>query len=82
MSVGVEVLDLSIIRPLVGDVKCPQNWAPVRIDPVRSEYVLVQILVQIIHRVVKSQNDQLRHFFSRQVPRDVLAPTSAVGEQA
>ena len=53
MSVGVEVLNLSVVCPLVRDVKGGQDGTAVGVQAVRGENVAVQVLVQIVDGIVK-----------------------------
>jgi hypothetical protein len=59
MTLGEQILNLAVVCPLVADVEGRGNGAPVRVGPVGAEDVLVQVLVQVAHRIVESQNDDL-----------------------
>lgn len=60
VAVGVQVLDLGVVGPFVGDVKGRGDRAPVRVDPAPLEQLAVQALVQVVDGVVERQQDQLR----------------------
>ena len=59
VSIGVEILDLSVVCPLVWDVEGAQDGAPVGIDPAGVEDVLVEVLVEVVHAVVEGEDDDL-----------------------
>lgn len=67
MTVWVQVLHLTVIGPLVRDVKSGGDWTTIGIDAVTLEEILVQLLVQIVHRVVEGQQHDLRHLLDRHV---------------
>jgi hypothetical protein len=62
VSVGMNVLNLAVVGPLVADVEGGGDGAAVGVVPVRAEQVLVQVLVQVAHRVVERQDDDLDWF--------------------
>jgi len=45
MSIGVKILNLTVVSPFVGDVKSGCYWAAVGIDATFFEEVRVQLLV-------------------------------------
>lgn len=61
---GVKILNLAVVGPFMRDVKGGSDRTTVRIETARFEQIAVQILVQVIDRVVKSQQDQLRYVFN------------------
>ncbi len=62
MTVGVNVLDVTVVRPLVADVEGGRDGAAVGVVAVVAEDVLVQALVQVADRVVERQHDYLDGF--------------------
>ena len=64
MTVGVNVLHVTVIRPLVADVKGGRDGAAVGVVAVVAEDVLVQALVQVADGVVERQHDNLNRFFN------------------
>lgn len=67
VTVRVQVLDLTVVGPLVRDVEGGGDWATVRVDAVAFEQILVQLLVQIVYRVVEGQQHDLRYLLDRHV---------------
>ena len=59
MSGSVQILHLAVIGPLVRHVESGRNGAAVGIEVACFEEILVQILVEIIDRIVKGQQDHL-----------------------
>ena len=66
MASGIEILDLAVVCPLVGDVERGGDRAAVRIFPALLEQVRVETLVQVVHRIVERQQNDLRYLL-RQV---------------
>jgi len=63
---GIEILDLAVVGPLVGHVERGRDGTSVGVLPSLLEQVGVETLVQVVHGIVKGQEDNLRYFF-RQV---------------
>lgn len=63
VTVGVQVLHLTVISPFVRHVESGRDRASVGVNAAALEQVLVQLLVQVIHGVVECQQDNLRHLF-------------------
>jgi len=63
---GIEILDLAVVGPLVGHVEGGRDGTAVGILSSLLEQVGVQTLVQIVHRVVERQQNDLRYLL-RQV---------------
>ena len=61
MTGGVEILHLAVVGPLVGDVEGGGDGAAVWILSPFLEQVDVQALVQVVHRVVERQENDLRY---------------------
>lgn len=61
VTVGVQVLHLTVIGPLVRDVKGGCNRTSIRVQPAIFEEILVQVLVEIVDGIVKGQQHQLRN---------------------
>ena len=59
VALGEKVLDLAVVGPLVADVEGGGDGAAVGVGPMRAEDVLVEVLVQVAHRVVEGQHDDL-----------------------
>lgn len=66
MAAGVEILDLAVVGPLVGDVEGGRDGAAVRVFAPLLEQVGVEALVQVVDRVVERQEYDLRYLL-RQV---------------
>ena len=60
VSLGVEVLNLAVISPFMGNVECAADRTPVWVLATGVEDVPVVVFVQIIHSVVESQEHNLR----------------------
>lgn len=63
VTVGVQVLHLTVVGPFVRHVEGGGDGASVGVDASALEQVLVQLLVQVIHGVIERQQDDLRHLF-------------------
>lgn len=82
MAVGVEVLHLAVVRPLVGHVEGGTDGTAVGVDASLLEQVHVQLLVQVVDRVVEGEQHDLGHLLHGHVGGNVLAAAEAVGQQA
>lgn len=67
MTVGVEILNLAVVGPLVGNIEGGGDRASVGVDAIALKQILVQLLVQVIHGVVESQQHNLRYLLNRHV---------------
>lgn len=67
MTGRVEILNLAVVGPLVGDVERGRDGATVRIFPPFLEQIGVQSLVQIVHGVVERQENDLRYLLRKVV---------------
>jgi len=63
---GIEILDLAVVGPFVGHVEGGRDGTAIGILSSLLEQVGVQTLVQIVHRVVERQENDLRYLL-RQV---------------
>lgn len=63
VTVGVQVLHLTVIGPFVRHVESGGDRASIGVDAAVLKQVLVQLLVQVIHGIVECQQDDLRHLF-------------------
>lgn len=64
MTIGVEVLDLAVIGPFVRDVESGRNGASIGVNTTLFEEVRVQALVEVVHRIVEGQQDDLGHLIN------------------
>lgn len=67
MTGRVEILNLAVVGPLVGDVERGRDGATVRIFPPFLEQIGVQSLVQIVHGIVERQENDLRYLLRKVV---------------
>lgn len=67
MTIGIQVLDLTVVCPFVRDIEGGCNGTTVRVHSALFKEVVVQPFIQIIHRVVESEENDLRYLFHRQV---------------
>lgn len=67
MTGRVEILNLAVVGPLVGDVERGRDGATVRIFPPFLEQIGVQALVQIVHGIVERQENDLRYLLRKVV---------------
>lgn len=67
VTVGVQILHLTVIGPFVRHVEGGRNGATVGVDAAAFKQVLVKLLVQVVDRVVERQQDDLRHLFHRHI---------------
>lgn len=59
MTAGIEVLNLGIVRPFVGHIHGGHDWTPVGVLAASFEELLVQLVIEVIHRVIKGEQNQL-----------------------
>ena len=77
MPVSVEVLHLSVVRPLVGHVEGGLHGAAVGVvTPL--EQIFVELLVQVVHGIVEGEEDELRYLVRRISTRDISATAVAI----
>lgn len=63
MTVGIKILHLAVISPFVGNIKRRGNGAAVWINASLLEEISVQLLVEVVDRIVEGQQNNLRHLF-------------------
>lgn len=81
MSIGIEVLHLAVVRPLVGHVEGGTDGTTVGVNTPLLEQVAVELLVQVVDRVVEGEQHDLRHLFDWHVSGNVLSAAEAVGQK-
>lgn len=59
---GIEILNLAVVGPLVGHVEGGRDGTAVGILSSLLEQVGIETLVQVVHRIVEGQEDDLRYF--------------------
>lgn len=64
VSVGVEILNLGVIRPFVGNVESGGNGATVRVDSSAFEQFGVETFVEVVDGIVEGQKYELRNFLN------------------
>ena len=62
MAVGVQVLDLTVVGPLVRDVERRRDRAAIRILATIFEQVRVELAIEVVDGVVERQQHYLRCF--------------------
>lgn len=67
MTTGIEILYLAVVGPLVGDVERGRDGTAVWIFSSFLEQVAVETLIQIVHRIVERQQNDLRYFLRKVV---------------
>lgn len=55
VTIGIQVLDLTVVCPFVRDIECGGDGATVWVDSALFKQVVVQPFIEIIHRVVESE---------------------------
>lgn len=60
---GVECLHLTVIGPLVRHEERAFNGTAVRVLPIVGKYLLIDMPIDIIDRVVESYQNYLRYLF-------------------
>lgn len=55
VAIGVQVLNLTVVSPLVGDVERRGDGASVGVDAAFPEQIGVQLLVEVVHGIVERQ---------------------------
>lgn len=81
MTIGVKILHLTVIGPLVRHVESGTNGTSIGIDTALLEQIHVQLFVQVVHRVVESEQDNLGHLFHGHISGNVLTAAEAIGQQ-
>ena len=72
VTISVEILDLSVVSPLVRHVECGFDWTTIGIVSV-SEEVFIELFVQIIDSIVEGEEDKLRNLIRRVTSGDISA---------
>lgn len=67
MSIWIQVLYLTVVGPLVRNVKRRWDWTSVGINASMFKQILIELLVQVIDRVVECQQNNLRYLLNRHV---------------
>lgn len=67
VTFGVQILHLTVVGPLVRHVESGAQRATVRIDASLIEQIVVQLLVQIVDRIVEGEQHQLRDALHGQI---------------
>jgi len=80
MTLGVKILDLTIVSPLVGNVESGSYTTAIWIGPAR-EQPFVEVFVQVVHSIIKSNKYKLGSLF-RQKTSWGGEPTGAGGQLA
>lgn len=65
MTGRVQILHLTVIGPFVGHVEGRRDRATVGILPSILEQIRVKTFVQVVNRIVKGQQNNLRNFFGQ-----------------
>lgn len=81
MAIRVQVLDLTIIRPLVRHIEGGTDGTSVWIDSALIEQIRVQLLVQVIDRIVEGQEHYLGYLFDWKISGNIFAAAETVGQQ-
>ena len=71
------MVDLSVVRPLVGHVEGGLDGAAVGVEPATEE-ILIELLVQVVDGVVEGEQNKLGDLVGSVASGDVLASTVAV----
>lgn len=66
VSIGVKILHLTVISPFVRDVESGCYWAAIGVDASLLKKIHIQLLIQIIYRIIKGQEYDLGNAFSGQ----------------
>ena len=77
MTISVQVLDLGIVCPLMGNVEGRLDGAPIGVVTVSKE-ILVELLVQVIDGIIKGEKDKLGNLVRTVPSGDVSSSTVAV----
>lgn len=73
---------MAVVCPFVGHVECGADRTSVGIDASLLKQVDVQLLVQVVDRVVERQQDNLGYLLDGHFPGNVLSTAEAVGQEA
>jgi len=77
VTVGVQVLDLRVVRPLVRNVVCRFDRTTVGVEPVFVEF-FEEIFVETVDGVVKGEEDKLGHVVQAEVSRIFRSAAEAI----
>lgn len=78
MAIGIKILHLAIVCPLVRNVKCCLDGAPIGIVSV-LEQSIKKLLIETIDSIIKGQENKLRDIFGLVSPGDGGSPTITIG---
>ena len=67
VAIGIEILHLTVVGPLVRDVERGSDRTAVRIRSALFEEIRVKALVKVVHGIVESEQNDLRHLLGRQI---------------
>lgn len=67
VTVWVQVLNLTVVSPLVRNVERGRDWASVGVDATAFKEISVQLFVQVIDGIVECQQDNLWNLFDGHV---------------
>lgn len=62
MTGSIQVLNLAIVGPLVGHIHGGHDWTAIGVYAAIFEEFLVKLLIEVIHRVIKGEQNELRSF--------------------
>jgi len=77
VTISIQILDLGVVSPLMGHIKCRLHWATIGVEA-STEELFIERLVEIIDSIIKSEHDKLGNLVSREAARDILPSTVAV----
>lgn len=72
MTVSVQVLNLTVVSPFVGNVECSRDWTTVGIHTPTLEEIGVKLLIQVVDGIVESQQNDLRDLLNRHISFTVV----------
>ena len=61
MTISVQVLDLAIVGPFVGDIEGRFDWALVGVSSTLGKEIFEELLVETINSIIEGQQYKLRY---------------------
>ena len=61
MTISVQVLDLAIVGPFVGDIEGRFDWALVGVSSTLGKEIFEELLVETVNGIIEGQQYKLRY---------------------
>ena len=67
MTIGIQVLDLAIVGPFVGDIEGRFDWALVGVSSTLGKEIFEELLIETVNSIVKGQQYKLRYVLPKKI---------------